>query len=589
MKLSQFFVATQKETPKDAELISHKFLLRAGFIKQYTAGVYGYMPLGLRVLEKIEAICREEMNQVGSIELKLPCLSPRELWEETGRYEKFGPALLRLQDRSKKDLVLNPTHEEPVIHMAKSVLKSYKDLPRSVYQIQTKYRDEPRPRGGVIRLREFLMKDAYSFHETEECLKSFYDKMHEAYMKFYRRTGCRNFFSVRSDNGVFGGDFSHEFQLLTPMGEDKLLVCPACSYKANIEVAKTNWPISHETAEPLESVETPHMKTILSLCQGLNIPQAKTAKAVLFQTEEKKPRAVAVFLRGDLNVNEPKLQTLLKVALVPAREDIIQDACFVPGSIGPKGLSLEKMLVVIDDSIEHEVNLVTGENKDGYHYKGFSTKRDFLETIPSHLKSRVFVSDIAQVPAGSSCPECLNGMLEEKKGIEIGNIFHLGQWFPRATELSVTDNKGQKKYPIMGCYGIGITRLMGALIEEHHDDFGPIFPISVSPFDVHICVLKSGKEDEADKEVIAFSEKIYQTLMYQKVDVLMDDRGEKPGSQFADADLFGIPIRLVISKKTVEQGGFELRFRDKRTEPQLRNSAEEVVQIVKEEHEKYRF
>lgn len=580
MRMSQLVGRTLRESPKDAELPSHRYLIRGGFARQYTAGVYGLLPLGLRSISKIEAIVREEMNAVDGQEIFMPCLSTSDLWDSSGRYNSIGKEMFRLSDRNEKKLVLNMTHEEPVVFLAKTELTSYRQLPAMMYQIQTKFRDEPRPRGGLIRLREFTMKDGYSFHASEEDLKQYYDRVHESYNRIFRRAGFKNFVSVQSDNGMFGGKFSHEFQLLVPTGEDKLLTCGSCGYRANLEVATTRhvpWPTSSSS---LKKIPTPGMKTIEQLCDSLGITPNRTIKAVMFQTRDELP--VIAFVRGDLEVLEPKLKVLLSTQLDPAKDEIIRKSGAEPGCTGPKGLNLAACKVVLDTSVIGAQDALTGANEADAHYQGFDLDRDFLSTLTPEQKKAVITGDISAARPGDSCPHC-DSKLIESRGIEIGNIFHLGTKYSQSMGCTYLAEDG-KAYPhIMGCYGIGITRMLPALIEENHDDRGIIFPISVAPFEVHLCVLNR-------REVAVFeaSEKLYSELKKAGIDVLIDDRDEKAGSQFADADLIGIPIRLTISPKTLAVESVEWKFRNNR-EPQkmvkLENLVEEVVNAVRAEYQ----
>lgn len=574
MRQSILVGKTVKETPRDAELPSHKFMLRAGFMRQYSSGIYGLLPLAMRCVSKIEHICREEMNLVEGQEVRMPCSATKELWDETGRYQTFGKDMMKFQDRHEKPMVLNPTHEEPVVYLARTEITSYRQLPAMMYQIQTKFRDEPRPRGGLVRLREFTMKDAYSFHTSEEDLKEYYDRVHQAYVRFYKRAGCKNFVSVMSDNGLFGGRYSHEFQMLVPTGEDKLVTCPKCKYSANEEISTSPFVIHTEDEKPLEKISTPDQKTIESLCSFLKITPEKTAKAVMFQTL-KKGIPIIVFVRGDLDVVDVKVRTLVGDEVLPASPTAIAKAGAVAGSTGPLGLNLKECYVILDHTVEKSSNLVTGANEDGFHHINFNARRDFLSTI-SQNKEHVLIGDVAAAKAGDPCPHCLTA-LEGTRGIEIGNIFHLGTKYTQSMECTYLDQNGKKQYPIMGCYGIGITRLLSAVIEESHDDRGPIFPLPIAPFEVHMCVLN---RKEAD--VVKVSEDLYEKLKSLGIEVLLDDRDEKAGSQFADADLIGIPYRVIISPKTIAENEVELKYRDNRHEAR-RVSIEKIASVLKSE------
>lgn len=423
MRMSNLMGKTTKDTPRDAQLASHIFMMRAGYMRQYASGIYALLPLAVRSIQKIERICREEINAVGGQEIRMSCIATKDLWDETGRYENFGKDMMKFHDRHEKALVLNPTHEEPVVFLARNEITSHKQLPLMVYQIQSKFRDEPRPRGGLIRLREFTMKDAYSFHMNEDDLKQHYDKMFNAYMRFYKRTGCRNFVSVMSDNGLFGGNYSHEFQMLVPSGEDKMTFCQNCKFGANEEIV----------------------------------------------------------------------------------------------------------------------------------------------TAPFGLPK-----------VGEPCPNC-SMPLEQIRGIEIGNIFHLGTKYTKSMNYTVLNEAGEKIHPVMGCYGIGITRLLPAIIEESHDERGPVLPMPIAPFEVHLCVL-----NKKELDVSNHAEELYCALQEHGIDVLFDDRDEKPGSQFADADLIGIPFRLILSPKTLAENSIEIKYRDNRCDVR-RVLLADVVNILKNE------
>nr|BFD30920.1 proline--tRNA ligase [Pigmentibacter ruber] len=582
MRMSKLVGRTIKETPRDSELPSHKFMLRGGFMRQYSAGVYGILPLGMRSIAKIEKICREEMNAVEGQEIRMPCSATKELWEETGRYQTFGKDMMKFHDRNEKPMVLNPTHEEPVVYLTRTEVTSYRQLPVMLYQIQTKFRDEPRPRGGLIRLREFTMKDAYSFHTSEEDLKEYYDQVFAAYNRFFKRTGCKNFVSVMSDNGLFGGRYSHEFQMLVPTGEDKLITCPHCKYSANEEISTSPFVILSEAEKSLEKVHTPNAKTIELLIKQLNCSAEQTAKAVMFQTLKGIP--VITFVRGDLEVIDKKVRTLVQSEVIPATPEAIVKAGAVAGSTGPVGLNLQSCYVIIDHTVAKGNNFATGANEKDFHFVNFNVQRDFLDKLTDSEKKKVIIGDIAAAREGDPCPEC-GKELKETRGIEIGNIFHLGTKYSKDMECTYLDHQGKKQYPIMGCYGIGITRLLPAIIEESHDDRGPILPLPIAPFEVHFCVLN--KKEQAVQDI---SEELYKKMMAAKIDVLIDDRDEKPGSQFADADLFGIPFRVILSPKTLAEGCVELKYRDNRMEAR-KIKTDEIVKVlmdeIKTEYAKY--
>jgi prolyl-tRNA synthetase len=575
MRMSKLVSKTIKETPRDAEIPSHKFMLRAGFIKQYSAGIYALLPLALRSIAKIEKICREEMNLIQGQEVKLPITATKELWDETGRYDTFGKDMFKFLDRHEKKMVLNPTHEEPMVAMVKTEVTSYKQLPLMLYQVQTKFRDEPRPRGGLVRLREFTMKDAYSFHTSEADLKEYYYRTHEAYSNFFTRCGCKNFVSVKSDNGLFGGKYSHEFQLLAPTGEDKLITCTNCKYSANEEASTSPFVFESEPHLPLVKVSTPNTKSIDQLTEFLDVQATKTAKAVMFQTLTNQIPVIC-FVRGDLQVISAKVRNLVGDEVLSASPEALEKAGAFPGYTGPLHLNLENCIVILDHSVIKSSNLVIGANENDHHYKNFNANEDLISKLNDEEKKKVFVNDIAAARSGDPCPYCASP-LKETRGIEIGNIFHLGTKYSKSMNCTYLDQNGKAQHPIMGCYGIGITRLLPAIIEESHDDRGPILPISIAPFEVHFCVLNIKEAAVAQK-----SEDLYQSLLKNKIDVLIDDRDEKAGSQFADADLFGIPFRLIISPKTLQEDSVELKYRDNRQEARKIKIAD-IVDVLKKE------
>lgn len=582
MRMTKLVGRIIKETPRDAELPSHKFLLRAGYVRQYSAGIYGLLPLAHRSILKIEKIVREEMNRVQGQEIRMPCMMPKELWDESGRYSSIGKDMFRLNDRNDKPMLLGMTHEEPVVFFARTELTSYKQLPAMLYQVQTKFRDEPRPRGGLIRLREFSMKDAYSFHTSEEDLKKYYFEVHEAYMRVFKRAGCKNFVSVLSDNGMFGGKYSHEFMTLVPTGEDTLITCTKCNYKANQEIAFSKYHTQKSTEQNLEKIHTPGQKTIDELATFLKIEANQTCKAVMYQTAKKE--LVVAFVRGDLDVVEPKLQGIIQTAILQATPEVIVAGGAVAGSTGPVGLNMDKCIVVVDNTVLNSSNLVVGANEADYHLKNLNIERDFLIKLSDAQKKRVFTGDFAAARAGDPCPEC-GADLQETRGIEIGNIFHLGTRYSKSMGCTYLDQQGKAQNHVMGCYGIGMTRLLPSVIEESHDQYGMILPISIAPFEVHFNVI-----NRKDAVVLEQSEKLYNELTSLGIEVLMDDRDEKPGFQFADADLMGVPLRVIMSPKTLAENSVEFKFRDGR-EPVKLVKLEEIVNFLKQsissEYQKY--
>ncbi len=550
MRMSQMLGRRIKEDPKDAKTVSHKFLVRGGYIRPVSAGIYSLLPPAKRIIAKIEAIVREEMNAVGGQEVLMPVVLPAELWEESGRYESVGEELLRFKDRNDKAMLLGMTHEEAVVHLVRSEISSYKQLPVMVYQIQTKYRDEARPRAGLIRVREFTMKDAYSFHTSQESLDEYYAQVHAAYERIYRRVGLRNVVSIASDSGMMGGKISHEFMSIADCGEDTLFLSPdGVSYKANREVAVSGLKFEKNAeALPLEKVHTPGAKTIEEVAAFLGVKAENTAKAVFYADPE--GNLVFAVVRGDFEVNESKLKKLLGISeLVFANDEQIRKAGAVPGYASPLGMDPKKVKIVFDPSAAESPNLVVGANEADYHYRNFNYGRDLDGAL---------VSDIVCVREGDPCP--VTGLpLQLKRGIEVGNIFQLGTKYSAPMNCNYLDKDGKSQPMIMGCYGIGIGRTMASVVEDSHDDYGPIWPISIAPYHVEICALTPDKGSVRDA-----AEQLYQKLQNDSVEVLYDDRGEKAGSMFSDADLLGIPFRAVLSPKTLEKGCIEFKRRSSR-------------------------
>ena len=574
MKMSRMLGRRIKEDPKDAKTISHKFLVRGGYIRPVSSGIYSLLPPAERVIQKIEAIVRDEMNKVGGQEVLMPVVLPADLWQESGRYESVGAELLRFKDRNGKDMLLGMTHEEAIVHLVRTEVTSYKQLPLMAYQIQTKYRDEARPRAGLIRVREFTMKDAYSFHTSQESLEEYYMQVHQAYVNIYRRVGLQHVLSIKANSGMMGGNVSHEFMSVADCGEDTLFVSPdGHSYKANREIAVSAIKFERTPELPMEKVATPHSKTIEDVAKFLNVKPENTGKAVFYTDSDK--RLIFVLIRGDFEVNETKLQNLLKIKeLAFANDQQILDAGAVPGYASPVGIDPKKAVIVVDRSIEGTSNLVVGANEAGFHYINFNYGRDLKDAI---------VADIATVREGDPCP-VTGEPLQMKRGIEVGNIFQLGTKYSAPMKCEYLDKEGKSHPMIMGCYGIGIGRTMAALVEDSHDDYGPIWPMSVAPYHVEICAITPDKEN-----VMEVSEKLYQELQKLGVEVLFDDRGEKAGSMFSDADLLGIPLRAVISPKTIANGSMEFKIRGSRDSElvPLDKAAEFLAAKVKAELEKY--
>jgi prolyl-tRNA synthetase len=548
--MSQLFGRTLREAPAGTELTSHKLTLRAGLVRFLGAGLYSYLPLGWRVARKIEAILREEMDAIGAQEMKMPILHPAELWKATGRWESAGPALMSLTDRGDREYALAMTHEEVVAELARQEIQSYRDLPKAVYHIQTKVRDEPRPRGGLLRVREFRMKDAYSLDADAEGLEAFYPRVIAAYERVFARCGLDPI-SVEADTGMMGGADSHEFMLSHPSGEDTFIRCDACDYAANAERAEFRLP--EVESEPLEEpveVATPGCETIADVAEFVGVPTRKTLKAVFYSGED--GELVLVMIRGDLEVNETKLRNLLNGAtLEPALWDDVEAVGAEPGYGSPVGLrvreSLEDtgVLVVADRSIEAGSNFVAGANRHGYHLVGVNYPRDFSVTI---------LDDIAQAKAGQLCPEC-GGPLAAESAIELGHCFKLGTHYAESVGATYLDASGSEHPIVMGSYGIGVGRLLAAVIEMHHDDYGIIWPPALAPFDVHLLTLGT------DQEPLERAESFCAQLEAAGLEVLFDDREESAGVKFTDADLIGCPVRGTVSRRSLGKGGVELKAR----------------------------
>lgn len=544
MKVSELLGERYKD--RVAEIESQNLMVRGGYIKQVGNGIYSLMPPARRIHNKIEAILRQEMDRIDGQEVLFPVTMPATLWQASGRWESVGKELLRFKDRSGADMVLGMTHEEAAVHMAMNVASTYQKYPFMIYQIQTKFRDEPRARGGLIRVREFTMKDAYSFHTSQKDLERYYKRCYRAYERIYARVGIPEVVAVASDSGMMGGKVSHEFMLLTDIGEDTIVLCPECGYRANMEAADC---IVHndpdEAMAPLEKVATYDNKTIEDVCSFLHGSAEKSAKAVVYQRNED-DSYVLVFVRGDLEVNETKLRNYLKAEVHPAVE--IDHAGLVAGAIGPVNLA-KGITVVYDRSLEGTRNLVCGANEEGYHFTGLNMDRD----VPN-----AEYADVAKATVGGVCPKCGKHSLTVKNGIEVGNIFQLGRRYTEAMGMTYDDEKGNRVNPIMGCYGIGVGRLMASVCEEHHDQYGPVWPISIAPWEIEICALRADQAHVKEE-----ANKLYKSLMDEGYEVLFDDRTVSAGFMFSDADLLGSPVRIVISPKTLDRGVVEIVTRDK--------------------------
>lgn len=544
MKVSELLGERYKD--RVAEIESQNLMVRGGYIKQVGNGIYSLMPPARRIHNKIEAILRQEMDRIDGQEVLFPVTMPATLWQASGRWESVGKELLRFKDRSGADMVLGMTHEEAAVHMAMNVASTYQKYPFMIYQIQTKFRDEPRARGGLIRVREFTMKDAYSFHTSQKDLERYYKRCYRAYERIYARVGIPEVVAVASDSGMMGGKVSHEFMLLTDIGEDTIVLCPECGYRANMEAADC---IVHndpdEAMAPLEKVATYDNKTIEDVCNFLHGSAEKSAKAVVYQRNED-DSYVLVFVRGDLEVNETKLRNYLKAEVHPAVE--IDHAGLVAGAIGPVNLA-KGITVVYDRSLEGTRNLICGANEEGYHFTGLNMDRD--------VPNAEYV-DVAKATVGGVCPKCGKHSLTIKNGIEVGNIFQLGRRYTESMGMTYDDEKGNRVNPIMGCYGIGVGRLMASVCEEHHDQYGPVWPISIAPWEIEICALRADQAHVKEE-----ANKLYKSLMDEGYEVLFDDRTVSAGFMFSDADLLGSPVRIVISPKTLDRGVVEIVTRDK--------------------------
>ncbi len=548
MRTSNFLICTQKETPADAEVISHQLMLRAGLIRKLAAGLYTWLPLGLRVLRKVEAIVREEMDRAGAQEISMPVVQPAELWEESGRWEEYGPELLRIKDRHDRDFCLGPTHEEVVTELVRNEIKSYKQLPLNLYQIQTKVRDEIRPRFGIMRSREFLMKDAYSFHETPASLADTYNVMHGTYSAIFTRLGL-DFRPVIADTGSIGGSSSHEFHVLAGSGEDDIAFSDGSGYAANVEMAEA---LPHNdtraaASDDMAEVATPGVHTIDELANSLAIPAETTVKTLLVKADDDTGSPVALVLRGDHQLNEIKAEKLAGIAspLAMVEEDAARATCGAGfGSLGPVGLAIP---VIVDRSAAVLADFVCGANKDGFHLTGVNWERDL--PLPR-------IEDLRNVVQGDPSPDG-NGNLQIKRGIEVGHIFQLGTKYSEAMQANVLNENGKNVPMFMGCYGIGVSRIVAAAIEQNHDDNGITWPTAMAPFQLAIVPLNMHKSEA----VAACAEALYADCVAAGIDVLMDDRNERPGVKFADMELMGIPHRIVIGDRTLADDKLEYKGR----------------------------
>ncbi len=572
MKVSKMLGERFKEAPKDCIIASHALMMRGGYMKYVGNGIYSLFTPTKRITTKIERIIREEMDRIDGQEVMFPVVMPATLWEESGRYTSIGSEMARFKDRGGNPMVLGMTHEEAAVHLARDTAKSYADFPFMIYQVQTKFRDEPRARGGLIRVREFTMKDAYSFHTSQADLEAYYEKCHEAYERIFRRAGAKNVISVKSDSGMMGGSVSHEFMLLSEIGEDTLAICPECSYKANMEAADCLVKNEAGALEELTKVYTPNSKTIEEVVKFLGTDAKKLCKAVVYQKNDD-DSYIIVFVRGDLEVNETKLRNHLGYEIHPATA-ITEESGIVAGFIGAIGLD-QKITTVWDRSLVGIESLVCGANEPDYHYTGMNIARDIGE---------VAYVDVAKIYEGAVCPVCGKPVITIKKGIEVGNIFQLGTKYTKSMDMTYLDANGELQHPIMGCYGIGVGRLCASICQESHDNYGPIWPMSIAPWHVEVCNLRKDNET-----VTNTAEALYEALKNKGVETLYDDRDIRPGAMFADADLLGVPVRAVVSPKTCDKGVVEVSFRDKsfKGEFAIAEAAEKIAEIVKAELAKY--
>jgi prolyl-tRNA synthetase len=572
MRYSKYFIPTYKETPAEAEVISHQLMLRAGMIRKLTSGIYTYLPAGLRALKKVENIIREEMNRSGAVELLMPAVQPAELWQESNRWEAYGRELLRFKDRHNRDACLGPTHEEVITDLIRREIQSYRQMPVNLYQIQNKFRDEIRPRFGVMRCREFIMKDAYSFDVDESAADRSYETMYDTYSRIFQRCGLK-FRPVEADTGSIGGSFSHEFMVLAATGEDEIVSCSNCSYAANLEKAEVKWngdqrARSAEAMKGLEKVETPNVRTIDELTAFLSVPAHQILKTLIFSSDGD---VVAALIRGDHEVNEVKLKNFLRAEqLTLADPGLVEEVTGAPmGFAGPVGL---KVKIIADQAVQGMSNFVTGGNQMDLHLRNVNLERDF--------RAHDFV-DLRLVTPEDPCPRC-GGALRFDRGIEVGHVFKLGTKYSKAMRAVYLDERGEEQLIFMGCYGIGVGRTVAAAIEQNHDENGIIFPISMAPFEVVILPLQMH-----EKTVVESSETVYEALLDRGIDVLLDDRDVRGGIKFKDADLLGTPVRITLGARSLKDGQAELKLRrgSESTFVPLQNTPEVVAGIVKELHD----
>jgi prolyl-tRNA synthetase len=572
MKASQTFLATLKEAPADAEVVSHQLMVRAGLIRKLSAGIYNYLPLGLKVIRKVENIIREEMNRAGAIELLMPIVQPAELWQETGRWEKMGPELLRIKDRHERDFLIQPTSEEVITDLARTEIKSYKQLPINFYQIQTKFRDERRPRFGIMRGREFSMKDAYSFDRDHDGLKRSYALMFDAYVRIFKRMGL-TFRAVTADNGAIGGSGSQEFHVIADTGEDAIVYCPNSDYAANLEAAESLSLIAKRDApkEVMKKVSTPEQKRCEDVAQFLRIPLTQTVKSLVLAVDQDSGPAklFMLLLRGDHELNEIKVNKVHGLAAFRfASDEEVKAACHSPvGYLGPVGLS-SNVQIVADRTVANMSDFVCGANEAGCHLTDVNWGRDLPEP---------FVADIRNAVVGDPSPDG-KGVVDICRGIEVGHVFQLGTRYSEAMKCTYLDENGKSQPMVMGCYGIGVTRLLGAAIEQGHDEKGILWPISMAPFELVICPVGYDKSELVRQA----AHDLHQQLQNTGIDVVLDDRGERPGAMFADWELIGVPYRLVIGERSLKEGNVEFQGRGESTAQlvPVNEITEKVIAII---------
>jgi prolyl-tRNA synthetase len=568
MRYSEMFLPTGRETPSDAEVVSHQLMLRAGMIRKLTSGIYSYLPLGYRVIKKVEQIVREEMNRAGAQEVFMPAVQPAEIWMESGRWKMYGKELLRFKDRNNREFCIGPTHEEVITEIVRNEIQTYRQLPKNLYQIQTKFRDEIRPRFGVMRCREFGMKDAYSFDVDEHGAEVSYRKMFEAYKRIFTRCGLQ-FRPVEADTGSIGGSFSHEFLVTADSGEDGMVYCTSCDYAANLEKAEIARPEKQAVNESeflsVEEVYTPDVRTIEEVCQFLDVTPQEVVKTLIFVADDS---PVAVLIRGDEEVNEIKLRNYLGCdALELATDDIVFEVTNSPkGFAGGIGIKTD---IIADYSLINMKNFVMGANKENYHVKNCNMGRDF--TVKAF-------ADLRMIEETDTCPRC-GSPIKFARGIEVGHVFKLGTKYSKAMKATFLDKDGKEKYMIMGCYGIGIGRTAAACIEQNHDDDGIIWPLSIAPY--HVIITPVNMNDE---KIATVAEKLYANLEKRGIEVLLDDRDERAGVKFKDADLIGIPLRITLGSKKLSEGTVEVKFRQSKavTEVALDGVEDFIVNTVRE-------